>query len=220
MVAPEMPLADDFERPLVRETARRRAGCRWNSLARPVLRQKIVKARLGDDDAALRFIKPLRPRPGWPAPDNPDWLYSHALGYKALALPTRLAIISDINGGRLRVAEIRVRPSRMRFPDWGECNEPSITIVLRMVTTAPFVDQITTIGDLGLHSLARRIERARPNDDGAVLANLRALADGFRATIAQGGDFAIPTKSGGKWIGEVTALKDAPTLAVRTFVGD
>jgi hypothetical protein len=49
-----------------------------------MLRQKIAKAWLGDDDAALRFIKPLRPRPSWPAPDNPDWVYSHALGYKAL----------------------------------------------------------------------------------------------------------------------------------------
>jgi hypothetical protein len=51
-----------------------------------------------------------------------------------------------------------------------------------------------------------------------VLADLRALADGFRTAIAQGGDFVIPTKSGGKWIGEVTALKGAPTLVVRTFV--
>jgi hypothetical protein len=84
------------------------------------------------------------------------------LGYKALTLPTRLAIVADVNGGRLRVAEIRVRASRMRFTDWGGRNEQSITILLKMVTTAPFVDQITTIGDLGLHSLAWRIERARP----------------------------------------------------------
>jgi hypothetical protein len=40
---------------------------------------------------------------------------------------------------------------------------------MRMVATAAFVDRTKTIGDLGLHSLARRIERARPNDDGAVL---------------------------------------------------
>jgi hypothetical protein len=36
-----------------------------------MLRQKIAKARIADDDAALRFIKPLCPRPGWPAPTTP-----------------------------------------------------------------------------------------------------------------------------------------------------
>ena len=87
-----------------------------------MLWQKIAKARLGDDDAALRFIKPLRPRPGWPALDNPDWLYAHASGYRAL--PTRLAIVADVNGGRLKVGGIRMRPSRLRFSDWGEGNEP------------------------------------------------------------------------------------------------
>jgi hypothetical protein len=180
-----------------------------------VLRQKIAKARIGDDDATLRSITPLRPRAAW---SSPDWLNSHALSYRALGLPTRLAIVADVDGARLRVAEVRVRSGRMRFPDWSDRVEPSITIVLRMVTTAPFVDRITTIGDLGLHSLARRIERARPNDDGAVLADLRALADGYRAAVAAGGDFAIATKGGGRWRGSVTAVRGAPVLAVRTYV--
>jgi hypothetical protein len=133
------------------------------------------------------------------------------LGYQALALPTRLAVAADIRDARLRVAEIRLTPSRMRFPDWGERNGPSITIALRMVTTAPFVDQITTIGDLGLRSLARRI-------DAAILTDLKALGDGYPAAIAAGSDFPIPTPSGGKWLGAITAVKGAAVLAVRTFV--
>jgi hypothetical protein len=170
-------------------------------------RERIVKARIGDDGPAGSLA----------CPGNHDWLNSHALSYEALALPTRLAIVGDVSS-RLRLAEIRVRPSRMTFADWGGGNEPSIAVVLRMVTTAPFADEITTIGDLGLHSLARRIERGRPNDDGAVLADLRALADGYRAAVAKGEDFAIATKTGGKWLGAVTTVRGAPVLAVRTFV--
>jgi hypothetical protein len=182
------------------------------------LRQKIAKARIGDDDATLRFITPLRPRPGWSSTGNPDWLNGHALAYEPLVLPTRLATVADVKGGRLRMAEIRVRASRMRFPDWSETNEPSITVVLRMVTTGPFLTEEKILADAGLHALGRRLERGRPNDDGAVLADLRALADGYRAAIAKGGDFAIPTRSGGKWLGSVTTVRGVPVPAVRTFV--
>jgi hypothetical protein len=89
-----------------------------------------------------------------------------------------------------------------------------------MVTTAPFHTEDKTLADVGLHGLARRIERGRPNDDAAVLADLKSLADGWRAALAKGGDFSIPTPSGGKWLGSVTAVKGAPMLAVRTFVFD
>jgi len=50
------------------------------------------------------------------------------------------------------------------------------------------------------------------------MADLRALADGYRAAIAKGGDFAIPTKSGGKWIGNVTEVDGRAMMAVRTYV--
>jgi hypothetical protein len=63
-----------------------------------------------------------------------------------------------------------------------------------MVTTAPFVTDDKILADTGLHALARRFERTRPNDDGAVLADLKALIDGYRAAIAKGGSFEIPTK--------------------------
>jgi hypothetical protein len=116
------------------------------------------------------------------------------------------------------VAEIRLTPSRMRFPDWGERNEPSITIVLRMVTTSPFHVEDMILADIGLHALSRRIERARPNDDAAVFTDLKALADAWRATVAKGGDFAIPTKSGGKWIGSTTIVNGGAMMVVRTFV--
>jgi hypothetical protein len=47
----------------------------------------------------------------------------------------------------------------MTVADWGERNEPSITVVLRMVMTAPFHAEDTMLADCGLHALARRIDR-------------------------------------------------------------
>jgi hypothetical protein len=49
---------------------------------------------------------------------------------------------------------------------------------------------------------------------------MKALANGYREAIAKGGDFAIPTPSGGRWIGSVTAIarRAEPVLAARTFV--
>ena len=71
---------------------------------------------------------------------------------------------------------------------------------------------------VGLHALARRIERGRPNDDSAVLVDLKALDDGWRATIARAATSRSREKSGGKWIGSVTAVEGVPVPAVRTYL--
>jgi hypothetical protein len=47
---------------------------------------------------------------------------------------------------------------------------------------------------------------------------LKALADRFREAVATGSEFAIETRSGGKWLGAATTVNGAATLAVRTFV--
>jgi hypothetical protein len=182
------------------------------------LRQKISKASIGDADKTLRFIKPLAPRPGWPTPSTPDWLDIHALGYQAQKLPTRLAIVADVKNGRLKVGELRLRASRMRFPDWGQGNEPSIAILLKMVTSNPFHAEESILADCGLHALARRIERGRPNDEAAVLRDMKALADGFRSALLKGGEFAVSTPSGGQWLGSMTLVNGKSMMAVRTFV--
>jgi hypothetical protein len=96
----------------------------------------------------------------------------------------------------------------MSFPDWGDGNEPSITVVMKMILTGPFYAEETILADCGLHALARRIERARPNDESAALTDLKALADGFRSALAKGGNFEIRARSGGKWLGSVTAVSN------------
>jgi hypothetical protein len=192
---------------------RRRVPAEYVGRAR-VLRQRIARAAIADEDATFCFLKPLVPRSGWPSPGNPLWLEAHALAYRALPLPTRLAIIAGVrDDGGLRVGEIRVKASRMAFAD--RAAELAVAVTMRMITTAPFQDSTQLISDVGLHALARRFERARPNDDAAVLRDLKALADGYRSAVANGGDFEVPTKAGGRWIGCITAVR---VLGVRTFL--
>jgi hypothetical protein len=130
----------------------------------------------------------------------------------------RLAVVTRIEGRRLKIAELSAVPGAVAFAEWGGERELAIAVVLRIIVTSPFAHRVRILADCGLHSLARRMERGRPNDDGAVLRDLKSLADAYRAAVAKGGDFAIPTKSGGKWLGAVTAVKGEPVLAVRTFV--
>jgi hypothetical protein len=52
--------------------------------------------------------------------DQHGLVYQYGLAYQATQLPTRLAIVFDVMGGRLKVGELRLRSSRMRFPTWGK----------------------------------------------------------------------------------------------------
>jgi hypothetical protein len=125
-----------------------------------------------------------------------------------------------LSGRRLKLAELWARPGRTAFPDWAGEPEPSLSVELRLLLTSPsFAEERRLVVDVGLHAVARCFERGRPNDEQAVLRDLKALADRYRAAVAAGGDFEIAVKSGGSWRGEVTRVKGEPVLAVRTFVG-
>jgi hypothetical protein len=99
------------------------------------------------------------------------------------------------------------------------CPDSAVAIVSTSVICAPprFAER-RLVADIGLHALARRYQRSTGWDDGAVLRDLLPLANAWGAVIAEGGDFAIPAAGGGRWIGSATLVRDAPVLAVRTYI--
>lgn len=188
------------------------------------LRARIERDQDRFEAEAERIIYPLRPRPAWPAPTRRDYLAAVGGEYRLLHSPCRLECITKIDGGgRLVLFELRAAASRMTFAGWGEANEPSIRASLYVLKTPPFEERQGALAEVGLHAIARRFERGRPDDDRAVLKDLVALAWGF-ADAASGEasttEFAIPAPSRGRWIGALAALdsESEPVMAVRTFV--
>src|ERR1700722_6824050 len=82
------------------------------------LRNRVVAARA--DGAADRLLKPFPPRPGFPP--SPSHKLMHRLAWDWCALPDvgRLSHIANLKEGRLALAELRVVPARIRFPDWDD----------------------------------------------------------------------------------------------------
>jgi hypothetical protein len=126
-------------------------------------------------------------------------------------------------GGGLRLTELRCIPSRMTLEGW---NEPELAIgldALRIVYVPrrEIAVKRDPLGDVCHHAVARRYERCRDRSDDAVLRDVAALvgdADRYLAAVGDGGDFAIPTPSGGTWIGERMSYMNRPFLSVRTYV--
>ena len=54
-----------------------------------------------------------------------------------------------------------------------------MTVSLVIAPRGIFKCTITTLGAASLHCVARRYQRGRTNDDGAVFADLAALADAY-----------------------------------------
>lgn len=184
------------------------------------LREKIRRAQVTEEAEIEALLWPLRPRPAWTPPGAVKWLRDLAERYRALQHACRLRVVVGVENRRLRLADLRVRASRMQFPGWGDdAGEPAISITLRTLVTRPYREEATLLADIGLHGLARRFERGWPNDDRSVLADLRVLAAAFRLVIkADDPEFRILTPSGGAWIGRVTTVGGDKALAVRTFV--
>jgi hypothetical protein len=181
---------------------------------------RVLRTRLALADAEARaemlhFLTPLRPRPGFtPEAPRDALLRRRARRWSDLPSCGRLAAYAAFEGGQLSLAELRAVPTKMTFPGWDGPPEPAISIISWAAVCDPphFIERRRTLADAGLHAVARRYQRGVGRDDNEVLKDLLPLG-----TTARAGEFAIPA-GGGRWIGSVTLVRDAPVLAVRTFV--
>jgi len=178
------------------------------------LRNKIVAAKA--TGAAAKLLAPFRPRPGFTPFPTHRRMYRLCQSWVDLPDAGRLSFVANLREGRLRVAELRVVPARIRFEGWDD-DELALSLRSMAAICAPpaFTCAETLIADVGLHALARRFERGNDRNEATVLRDLSPLAHAHRAV---GGKFAIPATSGGSWVGAVTTVAGQPVLAVRTFV--
>jgi hypothetical protein len=182
-----------------------------------VLRDSLIEPANKASAKIEILISPLRPRPRFLPMPKHRYLRHVADCWKKLPAFGRLGSVSEFADGRLRLAEIRAVPARMQLEGW-ESDELAIAVVMRFVRCAPpaYEAQHILVGDIGLHALARRVERGFDRTDRAVLADLTPLAHAYRAICRAGGDFKIRVE-GGTWKGTVSLVKGKPCLTVRTF---
>jgi hypothetical protein len=166
-----------------------------------------------------QLIAPFRPR-NYPR-DPPRDTALKRLGARLRSVPAfcRLRAAVDLSAGRLQVVELWVIPAKLEHESW-DADEAALALAVRSLTIAPrdFAEKNTRIAGIGLHALARRYERVPDRSDRAVLADFLALAEGYPALIAAGGEFSIEVPSGGRWIGAIAP--GTAVAVVRTFIGD
>jgi hypothetical protein len=186
------------------------------------LRDRIAKATADFEEQANRVLYPLSPRVGWPAPGRGDWLKGLVTRYRALKSPCRIDMASRIEpDGRLVINEMRLVATRITTPEWDGGDEPALSIEMIAIGTHPLLIERALLADVGLHALGRRFERARPNDDGAVLLDLAPLGYRWASTVRVGGQFTVAAARGdGFWKGVVSEVdgRALSVLLVRTFV--
>jgi hypothetical protein len=205
--------------PTIRPPPAQRVGHEFVGRARQ-LRDRVARATPEFERMADRALRPLVPRPGWPAPKRGGWLNHLTARYRAIRSVSRLDLYGRFEpDGALTMMELTAVASHIARPDW-RGDEPAISVEARAIGSHPFRVGRSLLADVGLHALARRYQRGWAADDNAVLLDLAPLGSSWASTAKAGGEFRIAAPAGqGEWIGEVTAVKDRmlPVLMVRTF---
>jgi hypothetical protein len=183
------------------------------------LRSKVLKAYADFEDARDKITAPFRPRPGWTPMPRLALLRALPVAWRALPSFCRLRLVAGFDDAerKLQIAELHLAPSSI-YGAWSGDDEPALAILLHTVAIAPpaFRETHTLIAAIGLHALARRVERGADRSDAAVLRDFHPLATAMPAGVKQGGEFAIPCpESGGRWLG---AVAEGKYLLCRTWV--
>ena len=97
----------------------------------------------------------------------------------------------------------------------------SLPLLIEDLTQSHCAGDVVLIATVGLHALARRIERGGSAGLTPILDDLRILAESYdRVLAALPNAFRVPVSSGGHWRGVVMRSPDGrPQLTVRTFLG-
>jgi hypothetical protein len=138
----------------------------------------------------------------------------------------------ELKRNTLRLVELRVGGGHVHYPHWGVEVEKGIGILRIELRCARHLCEMKSdiFCLVGLHALARWMQRRGDQSEGALLGDLAALAD-QRERLLEHGDnlddqsFACHV-SGGAWVGQVVRLWSERTksnervLSVRSFLSD
>jgi len=141
----------------------------------------------------------------------------------------RLLLEVDLNKRRkaLTIRELRLTGSVFQPLAWASA-ERGLILNLTVLQAQPFLCQLQmyTLAHVGLHALARRLQRGADVSEDAIKRDLRLLGQAHRdlADRPDGSAFAVAVP-GGAWRGDVQLVHDPHVgydraLAVRTFMVD
>lgn len=196
----------------------------WIGLARQ------LRTRVGEtaDIAKLnieRLIGPLRPKGRFTPVARHVFLQHICDQWQTKYFPEfgRLSAYAQFENGKLRLAEMRAVPTRLRYSSWNDPEdwEQSISIRSTIVINKPsnkpplFAYEQRDLAAFGLHAVARKWMRgsATHKNDDAILQDMREVA---HHVIEQKAEFEIPVDNG-FWVGEGILINSKPVLMVRTF---
>jgi len=133
-----------------------------------------------------------------------------------------LTIALDTAG--LRIEEIRLYAGQIAIGRQSWSDHEDVVDIRRVrldLTQSHCAGDVVLIATVGLHALARRIERGGSAGLTPILDDLRILAESYdRVLAALPNAFRVPVSSGGHWRGVVMRSPDGrPQLTVRTFLG-
>jgi hypothetical protein len=135
----------------------------------------------------------------------------------------RLKLYANYNKSTkfLKIIEMRLIPIEVEFQAWKN-DEPALAVMSSWsagVFPNTFTEKKELVAGIGLHSIARLLQRGTERSKASLVAAFIGLMRGAPDAINAGGAFAIPAASG-KWHGEIVTDDSTPYALVRTYIGD
>jgi hypothetical protein len=132
-----------------------------------------------------------------------------------------LTITLDTTG--LRIEEIRLYAGQIALSRRSWQDHEDVIDIRRVrlgLTSTGYVSDVLLLASVGLHALARRVQRGSLPGLTSILSDLQTLAESYHRILQGPNAFRIEAPSGGAWIGVVMrSPDDRPQLTVRTFLG-
>jgi hypothetical protein len=187
---------------------------------------RAFRARIGAEAVGrsiLDIMRPLQARRRKSATFRPADLQDAERQFRNLPSAGRLTLKIDRDRKGLLIEEIRAASGQFRFCEWADdamdLDVGIVQVSLEAVSWGRIGAFANIIVSVSLHALARRYQRGFDTGDGAILAELKALALRHAEIADSMTDFAVPG-DGGSWAGEVCKKADdlLPTLAIRSFI--
>lgn len=183
-----------------------------------IYRNKIGESTVAAKAEIERLLAPIRPRDNFQPMPRHQFLQYIVGRWKKLPEIGQLQTLAEFADGKMRLAELRATPTKLRFASWSEADwESSVSISSTVCLCMPpmFAFERRDLICFGMHSLARWWERTPSSRSDADL--VRDMMEAVQYDTLGRVDFEIPLHSGFSWVGETISHQGKPLLLVRTF---
>ena len=181
------------------------------------LRYRVAESAIPARFRMDQLIEPLRPKPGFQPYPKHTLLKHICKQWERLPSFGRLEHFARFEDGKLRLADLRATPTKLRYKNWADDDwEEGISVCQTLVICKPpnFAHEQRDLCAVSLHAAARYYQRASVKSDDAILKDLHPLAN---FTLEQNTEFTISV-NGGNWVGEGLNINSKVVLLARSFL--